>query len=438
MTKNIFNREGITLGLMVLMSFFLQCDLYITPAIVPELAVEFGVTQEAISYVASAFTLLGAALSIIFGYFSDKSSRKNLLILVVLIGEIPCLFTGIKYFTSSFQGFVILRVLTGIGVGGIYPLLFSLVSDYFSDKNRAKAVAVIDIAWALGVMVGPIVAGLGVTSAYGWRLAFILAAVPNFPVVLLFALIAKAPERGATETALAEAIKTGASYGHKIKLSDFKYVFKNRTNLFLFLQGIPGTIPWGVLTFWVITYFRETQGMNQAEATLIWELFGVGAVVGGLGWAIIGDRLFSRKPAYLPLLCTIGITVGTIPCFIFFNVGFSSSVIVMLFSLLGGLCISTASSNNKAMLMNVNRPEHRGSVFAVFNLTDNIGKGFGPAIGGAILAATGSFPFMVNSAVAFWFICSILFVGVIFSIGKDRASMLNLMDQRAEEMRSEG
>ncbi len=429
-------RDKITLALMVLMSFFLQCDLYITPAIVPELAAEYGVAKESISYVASAFTLLGAALSIIFGYFSDKSSRKALLIGVVLIGEVPCLLTGIKPLTTSFQGFVILRVLTGIGVGGIYPLLFSLVSDYFTDRNRAKAVAVVDIAWALGIMVGPIMAGIGLGSGYGWRLAFILAAVPNFPVVLLFALTAKSPERGATEEALAEAISAGATYRHRIRFSDFRFVFSNKTNIFLFLQGIPGTIPWGVLTFWVITFFKETQAMGQAEATLIWELFGVGAVTGGLLWAIVGDRLFAKKPSYLPLLCTIGIAVGTVPCFIFFNIGFSSSLTVMLFSLLGGICISTASSNNKAILMNINRPEHRGSVFAVFNLTDNIGKGFGPAIGGAMLAATGSYSFMVNTSVSFWFLCSILFIGVIFSIGKDRTAMLKLMESRAKELKN--
>jgi len=431
------SREKVTLGLMVLMSFFLQCDLYITPAIVSELAAEYNVPKESISYVASAFTLLGAALSILFGYMSDRASRKKLLIAVVLIGEIPCLLTGIKLFTASFEGFVILRILTGIGVGGIYPLLFSLVSDYFTDKHRAKAVAVVDIAWALGIMVGPIMAGLGLLSDYGWRLAFIMASVPNFPVVLIFALVARAPERGASETALADALTSGATYKHRIQLSDFKFVFRNKTNIFLFLQGIPGTVPWGILTFWVITFFKETQGMGQAESTLIWELFGVGAVVGGLGWAILGDRLFSRKPAYLPVLCTLGIAIGTIPCYIFFNVGFSSSIFVMVFGLLGGICISTASSNNKAMLMNVNRPEHRGSVFAVFNLTDNIGKGFGPALGGAMLAVSGSYKFMVNTAVTFWFVCALLFVGVIFSIGKDRKAMLDLMEERGRELKTE-
>ncbi len=83
-------KSKITLGLLVAMSFFLMCDMYITPAIVSELAIEWNVSHSAIGFVGSAFTLLGAVLSIVFGYTSDKISRKKVLVLVVLIGEIPC------------------------------------------------------------------------------------------------------------------------------------------------------------------------------------------------------------------------------------------------------------------------------------------------------------------------------------------------------------
>ena len=48
--------------------------------------------------------------------------------------------------------------------------------------------------------------------------------------------------------------------------------------------------------------------------------------------------------------------------------------------------ISVASANVRALLMNVNTPQHRGSVFAIYNFADNLGKGVGPALGGLILA----------------------------------------------------
>lgn len=427
-------RSKVTLGLLVAMSFFLMCDMYITPAIVSDLALEYGVPQRSIGFVGSAFILLGALLSIFFGYTSDKVPRKRVLVLVVLIGEIPCFLTGISFFTASFAGFLTLRILTGIGVGGIYPLIFSLLSDYFTDRHRATAIAFVEMAWGLGMITGPALANIGVASDYGWRLAFILAAVPNIPIALFFWFFAEDPRRGGTEAAIHRAMEEGAQYNYKIKLSDFKILFSKKTNLFLFLQGIPGTIPWGLLTFWIITFFREVRDLSIGEATLLWEVFGIGSVLGAVGWGIIGDRLFAKNPRYLPTLCCIGILAGTVPCFIFMNISISSPGILMALGVLGGVSISTASANNKAMLMNINPPEHRGSVFAVFNITDNIGKGLGPALGGILLGATGSYLVVMNVAISFWFLCGLIFIGVIVSINKDRSRMLDLLKERGDEM----
>ncbi len=435
MVKEKMNKRNKgTLFLMILMSFFLMCDLYITPAIVSELAVEYNVSIESIGWIGSAFILVGAFISIYFGYMTDKISRKHLLVLTVLIGEIPCFLTGIKFFTSTYTGFLLMRILTGIGIGGIFPLTFSLISDYFSDKHRATASAFVDTAWGLGIMVGPILATYSLGTDYGWRLAFILAAVPNFFIAIIFAIYAVNPERGASEKALSNVISEGGSYGYKIKFSDFKILFKNRTNLLLFLQGIPGCVPWGLLTFWIITFYKEAVHMNQGDAIMIWEVFGIASAVGGLSWAFLGDRLFNKDPRYLPLLCTIGVFAGTIPCFIIINVPIESITLYILIAAIGGVLISVPASNNKGMLMNVNRPEHRGSVFAVFNITDSVGKGIGPAIGGIILGVTGSYYYMMNIAVLFWLLCGLIFSGVIFVITKDRKSLLTLMDERSIEM----
>ena len=73
-------RDRLTLILLIGMSFFLMCDLYITPGIVSVLAKEYGVPESSVGLVASAFTLIGAAISILFGYFTDKVSRKKLLV----------------------------------------------------------------------------------------------------------------------------------------------------------------------------------------------------------------------------------------------------------------------------------------------------------------------------------------------------------------------
>lgn len=419
-------RDAISLVLMILLSFFLMADMFITPAIVPELAEEFGVATGTIGIAGSAFMLLGATMGLLFGYANDRFSRKSLLITTVLLGETACLLTGVAWITDDFTSFVIMRLLTGIGVGGIYPITFSLLSDYVSEKHRAKACAGVDMAWGLGMLSGPLLAGIALQTDYGWRLAYILAAVPSFPLVALYAWVAREPERGASEAGHRQGLNQTA-FG----LGDFKYVFGNRTNILLFLQGIPGSVPWGVLPFWIITFFREARGFEISQATSIWELFGIATIVGGLLWATLGDWLFNKRPAYTAMLCTTVIALGMIPIYLLLNVVWPDFTHYIVLVAIGGLLISVAGANVRALLMNVNTPNHRGSVFAVYNFADNIGKGTGPALGGLILATASDYQLMVNLAVSCWVLCVLFFAGVIFTVEEDRRQMLET--QKAQE-----
>ncbi len=428
--------DKITIILMVAMSFFLMCDLYITPSIVLKLAEEYGVNKESIGYVGSAFVLVGAFISLYFGFLTDKYSRKKLLVLTVLVGEIPCLLTGIHFFTETFYGFMAMRILTGIGVGGIYPLTFSLLADYCSDKHRAIATACIDVAWGVGMMMGPILGGLALQTDYGWRLAFIMAALPNFPLAIFFLLFARDPQRGSSEDALRNALDEGAAYNYRIKVSDFKVILRNKTNILMLVQGIPGCIPWGVLTFWSITYFVEIRHMTQTNATMVWELFGVGTAIGTIGWAFLGDRIFKKSPRWAPVFCGVGVIVGSIPCYIFLNIEFTRMALLLAFVLFGGIMVAVCGPTQKAIFMNINRPEHRGTIFSVNNLADGLGKGIGPAVGSAILALTGSYTFMLNFAVTCWLFCGAIFILGYFTIMKDRQSMLDLIDKRANELKN--
>jgi predicted MFS family arabinose efflux permease len=106
-----------------------------------------------------------------------------------------------------------------------------------------------------------------------------------------------------------------------------------------------------------------------------------------------------------------------------------------MLALATGILVSVASSNVKAILMNVNRPEHRGSVFAVFNITDNLGQGFGPAIGGMLITSGASYLYVMNFSIIWWIPCGLLFFLVMTSIKRDRDTLQSLMKERANEMK---
>ena len=56
---------------------------------------------------------------------------------------------------------------------------------------------------------------------------------------------------------------------------------------------------------------------------------------------------------------------------------------------LAGILCSMTGVNVRAMTVNVNSPRDRGTAFAWFNLTDDLGKGFGPVLSAWLIAKMG-------------------------------------------------
>ncbi|PNH00064.1 hypothetical protein TSOC_014128, partial [Tetrabaena socialis] len=60
---------------------------------------------------------------------------------------------------KSFWQFFLLRALTGVAVGGCFPLVFSLLGDLFPPARRTAVSAVVQIATGLGLAVGQVGGG---------------------------------------------------------------------------------------------------------------------------------------------------------------------------------------------------------------------------------------------------------------------------------------
>ena len=58
----------------------------------------------------------------------------------------------------------------------------------------------------------------------------------------------------------------------------------------------------------------------------------------------------------------------------------SSVVYPLILGVFSGFFITVTAPNMKAVLMNVNHPNTRGMAFSIYNLADDLGRGFGPFI----------------------------------------------------------
>ncbi|HOB35753.1 MAG: MFS transporter [Firmicutes bacterium] len=431
-------RDKVTLAILVLMSVFLYADMNAITPVVTDIMAEYGINETDIGLVGSAFTLIGAIVSIVFGFLADRTSRKWLLAFVVLVGEIPCFLTGVKFFTQTYEQLLLLRILTGLGVGGIFPITFSLIGDYFHAHHRPMASAFVGAAWGIGEIAGSLIAGY-LAEPFGWRLPFMVAAAPNFLLVPLFLLIAREPARGAQEEQVQELMAQGIEYKEKIRLSDLKYVLTNKTNVLGYLQGIPGSLPWGILPFYLIAYYEVVQGFSKEMGTTIFFLFGVGATIGGIlgGW--LGQVVYKKDPRYMPLLAGGTVLAGIIPTLFLLNItwptnpGLTDWLLPVAFAVFSGALITIAGPNIKSILLNVNPPEHRGTVFALHNIFDSIGKGVGPFIGGLLITNFG-YVFTVYFSALMWIPCGLLFLAIYWTIKKDIEYVNRYLDEKAARL----
>jgi predicted MFS family arabinose efflux permease len=391
---------------------------------------EFGVSDSSIGLMKGLFTFLGALVSLFWGYFSDKTSRKRLFVAAVLIGELPCALTAFAYSYPLFFG---LRILSGIGLGAAYPLVFSIIGDTFEAKERSKVTAVISVAIAAGTILG-ILAGGYIGGEHNWRLAFLASSLPNLIFIALFWLACPEAKKAASEEATRELVEAGLVYPKTIRLADYAGIFRNRTNLMLLLQGIAGTIPWGSF-FFINEYLNKDKGLSVTDATNVFSFFGIGMVVGVIAGGIIGGAILRRSARALPVFCALT-TLGGAAAVIYVIVGAPSNFpILAAFGFLAAFLAAMTGPNMKTMLLDVNAPEERGAVFSIFNLTDSLGTGLGGLACGILSSAVG-LGISLTICSAFWVFCTVFLLIVSGFYVADIALMKRRMEEIAVEMRA--
>lgn len=382
------------------------------------------------------FFILGGAVSLSMGYLSQRYSRKSLLLAAMLLGETACLLSG---FARDYGEFLLLRTLTGFGLGGVFPLLFSVLGDYFTSRYRAVGAGYLSLAMGLGIGVGQLVGGtLGEADPVdGWRLSFIVVAAPSFLFAAIYWLFCSEPARGAAEAELTGLAETIPLEAHRFTRADLKAVFSNRTNLGIFLQGIPGTVPWGVFFTYMIDYYERHYSMGKAAASGMVTLAAVGVFAGTFFGGIIGQWLYNRNKKWQPLFCMATTMLGIAPSLYLLRadslVGTPLFIVLNMFT---GFLISLTGSNLRAILINTNAPRSRSAAFAVYNLTDDLGKGLGPAVSALFLTLVPDRTLALSLSILFWIPCSLIWLYIAAHFEESEAAVHRELERLAEQART--
>uniref|UniRef100_A0AAQ6AK83 Major facilitator superfamily (MFS) profile domain-containing protein n=1 Tax=Amphiprion ocellaris TaxID=80972 RepID=A0AAQ6AK83_AMPOC len=128
--------------------------------------------------------MVGAFL---WGGLADKVGRRRCLMVALAIN---CVFAFLSSFAQGYGFFLFFRLLSGIGIGGTVPIVYSYFSEFLQMDKRGEHLSWLCMFWMIGGIYASFTAW-GIIPRYGW--GFSMGTEFQFHSWRVFVLVAALP-----------------------------------------------------------------------------------------------------------------------------------------------------------------------------------------------------------------------------------------------------
>ena len=258
-----------------------------------------------------AVTLVGWATGgIIAGVLADYIGRKRMLMLSILW---YALFTGLTAFAASYTSLLILRFLTGLGLGAEWGPGTAILGESWPSRSRGRAASVLQSAIGFGLLLASgvwlYVAPLGPDA---WRYMFLLGILPALSVLWIRSSvrdpdlwIAASERRRQARQRLAngelasreDRLLVGFTVKQILSIPDLR-----RRLLLLLALSLSTIVAWWAVSTWIPFYAGQLASRAGGDA-LRWAAlaglyYNLGGILGYFVFGVLAD-LWGRKPTML-------------------------------------------------------------------------------------------------------------------------------------------
>ncbi|SCU75429.1 Metabolite transport protein YceI [Cupriavidus necator] len=313
----------------------------------PSIASTFGIPVPTALQTGTMFfvgMLIGAFA---FGRLADRIGRRPVLMMAVVIDAICGVASA---FAPDFQWLLLLRFLTGIGVGGTLPVDYTMMAEFLPSDRRGRWLVLLESFWAVGTILLAILALIAVSRGDdAWRLIFLVTGIPALVGVVFRFFVPESPlylnksGRSAEARAVLQRVATANRVSVEIgnlepQPMERKSVFalfargcRRRTICLLAAWALISIAYYGVFVYLPVKLAGQGFGFMRGQVFLI-----VLALVQLPGFALAahGVERWGRKPTLIGFLL-----LSAAGCMLY-SLGQSTALIVgstllMSFSLLG-------------------------------------------------------------------------------------------------------
>jgi sugar phosphate permease len=295
-------------------------DRVIAAVLTPRFAGELGLTTADIGTGAFLMMIFYGPAQVISGVLTDKFGAKRLLLFSIVAWSLMAGWMGL---IKSPAEYFYRMALFGLLIGTEFVPSARILMRWFNRSGRARAQALLSLAWILTPAWASIVATQLAVHFGDWRPVFFLsAAIGIGPLILIKLLVFDRPEdykritREELEYAYREELEAGILQGHDFRDAQrrimaargfaFLDFFKNRSYVAVVVVDIVIQIAyWGTL-FWIPLYLSDSFGFQLA--TMGWwnSVYFIAAAVGSIASSWLSDRVFRNDRRGMIVGCFAG------------------------------------------------------------------------------------------------------------------------------------
>ena len=258
-------------------------DFFILTLVIDDIAKSFGRTRPDIALTLTAALAMRPIGAVIFGIMGDRWGRRIPLMINVVFYAVISVLSGLA---PSYQMFMVLRLLFGIGMGGEWGVGASLALESASPRLRGLLSGLLQEGYAIGNLLAALAFRLlypifnNLYPGNGWRLMFFLG---GLPALLSLFIRAKVKESEAWHEHRTDWVTYRRSM--LIHARRFAYLVLLMTMMSFISHGTQDMYP----------TLLGSLGYARTQIADITMLSSIGAVIGGLVFGFYSDRSGRRR-----------------------------------------------------------------------------------------------------------------------------------------------
>lgn len=363
------------LAILFLVSILNTIDKSLIPALAEPIKLEFDLSDSQLGLlIGLVFSVAYAIASIPIGLLIDRVNRARML------GILLITWSGLTLLSAkagSFMSLALCRMGVAAAESGGNPTSLALISDYFPKEERGRAVSIFSINSAIASLVVFSAAGY-IAAEYGWRTAFVVAAIPGLILGAIVFLTLREPVRGAFDP----PSQNPTDEKHASLIDILKSIAANKPLLWVAAAAVLAVLGQAGGGAFTAAFFVRIHGLSLIHAGVVTGVlaasaFAIGTIVGG----IVADRQGKKTPGggcrFLCLMLLAAVPFG-FAGFIVPSVTASVALLFVYKMLAGSFYGATLS-----IIMNLSPIKMRGATMAYITIIMNLGGyGFGPQVAG--------------------------------------------------------